>query len=78
MSDIFKSTPAKGAIVNDWTDKTLTLDLVNSIGENYHFEILPREHDNLPTRASDTPFTNSRNSIKSTVVNMTFPIASLQ
>ena len=53
--DIFNSTPAKGAKVNDWTNQTLTVDIVNSIGENFHFEIKPNEKDNLTARPTDSP-----------------------
>ncbi len=34
--------------VQDWTGTTLTLDLVNSLGEVFHFEIEPGEKDDLP------------------------------
>jgi len=40
-------------IINGWTKKTLVIDLVNSLGEKYHFEIAPGEKDNLPTKSSD-------------------------
>lgn len=39
--DIFKSVPAAGAIENDWTGETIVLDLVNGLGEKFHFEIRP-------------------------------------
>jgi len=53
--DFFKSTPAIGATERDWTEQILTVDVVNSINENFHFEILPNEKDSLPTRATDSP-----------------------
>ena len=53
--DIFKSLPAKGAKERDWTNETLTVDIDNAIGEKYHFEVLPNEKDNLPTRPTDSP-----------------------
>ena len=37
----------------DWTRETLVLDLVNSLGETYLFEIEPGEKDKLPTRPAD-------------------------
>jgi hypothetical protein len=41
--DVFKSVPAEGAIERDWTNETITLDLVNGDGENFHFEIPPHD-----------------------------------
>ena len=43
--DIFKSTPAKGAIEIDATgpDAVLVLDIKNALGETYHFEIMNGE-----------------------------------
>lgn len=38
MSDIFKSTPMKGAVTRDLTDKTLILDIKNALGEKFHFK----------------------------------------
>jgi len=46
MQPNLKSTPAPGAIVRDWTQKTLTIDITNAMGEQYHFEILPGENPN--------------------------------
>lgn len=43
MSDIFTSTPLPGAVLRDWTHRTLTVDIENSIGETYHFEVKPGE-----------------------------------
>lgn len=53
--DIFTSTPLPGAVLRDWTHRTLTVDIENSIGETYHFEILPnekttRQHEQRPRR----------------------------
>lgn len=45
--DDLKSTPEKGAGERDWTNKILVLDLENSIGEKFHFEIEPNEKDTL-------------------------------
>ena len=55
MTDIFTSTPATGAIVNDWTKETLTVDIINAIGEKFHFEIKPNEKDSLKARPTDSP-----------------------
>jgi len=63
MSDIFESTPAPGAVVRDWTKKTLTLDLTNTMGEAFHFEIKPNEEDNLPTRASSSPSSEAKRGV---------------
>jgi len=47
--DIFTSIPAAGAVLRDWTHRTLTVDIENSLGEHYHFEIEPGEKsDKLP------------------------------
>lgn len=73
--DIFKSVPAKGAIVRDWCDETLTLDLVNSIGERYHFEIVPGEVDNLRTAGSSAPSDkNAQKNDHAVYVQMNLPI----
>lgn len=69
--DYFKSVPQEGAIERDWTKGTLVLDIDNSIGEHYHFEIKPNEKDNLPTRASDAPLSESKNK---RVINLHLPI----
>jgi len=68
--DIFDSKPATGAIVRDWTKKTLTVDLVNSLGENFHFEVLPNDVDKLSTRATDSPADKHGK----TFVNVSLPI----
>lgn len=48
-TDIFKPTPAQGAVLRDWTHRTLTVDIENSLGEAFHFEIEPGEGlGNLP------------------------------
>jgi hypothetical protein len=39
--DEFISKPLPGAVVRDWTNKTLVVDLVNGIGEEFHFEVPP-------------------------------------
>ena len=43
MSDIFTPTPLPGAVLRDWTHKILTVDIKNSLGEKYHFEVKPGE-----------------------------------
>ncbi len=53
--DIFNSKPVTGAVVRDWTTRTLTVDIVNSIGEKFHFEINPNEKDTLTARPTDSP-----------------------
>lgn len=56
MPDIFQSVPAKGAVIRNWTHSTLTVDIENSIGEKYHFEIAPGEDSSkLPTRNTASP-----------------------
>lgn len=55
--DIFKSVPAEGAVVNDWTKAILMVDVKNSAGEKYHFEIPPIQPGqtiNLPPKYGDT------------------------
>ena len=53
MTNIFTSIPASGAIERDWTDKVLTVDIENSLGETYHFEVKPGEKsDKLPSAPS--------------------------
>jgi hypothetical protein len=53
--DIFKSTPAKGAIERDWTQATLVLDIQNALGEKFHSEIEPAATlGDLPARYGDT------------------------
>lgn len=43
-------------VVNDWTNKTLTLDIQNSIGELYHFEIEPNASTSgILSRSTDDP-----------------------
>lgn len=37
--------PAPDAIVRDWTDKTLVVDVTNSLGETFHFEVEPYDRD---------------------------------
>ena len=58
-------------IERDWTNETLTLDLTNSLGDMYYFEIEPNEVDNLPTRAS-----SGLDKDKGIFVLMLLPIAS--
>jgi hypothetical protein len=53
-------------IINDWTKDTIILDLTNSLGEQYHFEIEPEADANsVPTRPANDD----------TVLNMWMPIA---
>jgi hypothetical protein len=66
------SVPAKGAIERDWTNETLVLDLTNSLGEHFHFEVEPNEVDNLPVRPSDSPADKDRKGAR--FVNMHLPI----
>lgn len=56
---------------NDWTNKTLVLDIVNSLGETYHFEIEPGEKDDLPTRPSARP---DNKSDRATLVEIQLPL----
>jgi len=64
MSSI-KSKPAPGAIVRDWTEKTIVIDLTNALGEQYHFEIEPNaDADKIPNRQNNDD----------TVLNMLLPI----
>lgn len=52
-------------ILNDWTNCTLILDLTNSLGEEYHFEIEPEADASLvPTRPAGDD----------TVLNMYLPL----
>lgn len=53
--DIFTSVPAEGAVLRDWTRSILTVDIENSIGEHFHFEVKPGETNNLPTRDTMSP-----------------------
>lgn len=50
-------------VIRDWTQKILVVDLVNSLGETYHFEIPPYAVDNLPTRPSDRPASKNKNAV---------------
>jgi len=51
----------------DWTKKIIVLDLQNSIGELYHFEIEPdADANSVPTRPANDD----------TVLNIFMPIAS--
>ena len=74
MSDIFTSTPLPGAVLRDWTHRTLTVDIENSIGETYHFEIEPKEKDNLPKRSTSAPSDRNWTSDKSVSVAVHLPI----
>jgi hypothetical protein len=75
--DIFTSVPAQGAILRDWTHRTLTVDIENSIGETYHFEIEPGEKsDNIPTRNTVSPSDKGWKKDKSPYVKVIMPIAS--
>jgi hypothetical protein len=75
--DVFKSVPAKGAIVRNWTHATLTVDITNSIGETFHFEIKPGERsDNIPTRNTVSPADKGWKRDKSPYVLIILPIAS--
>lgn len=51
---MFVSIPQDDAVTRDWTRQTLVLDVKNTLGEMFHFEIQPGEKDNLPTRATDS------------------------
>lgn len=65
--DIFVSVALEGAITRDWCDEILTLDLNNSKGERFHWEILPGDKDKLSTRASAAP--GSKEGERGTIVN---------
>lgn len=42
-------------VINDWTKETLVVDMVNSIGEKYHFEVEPYANPNtIPLRSSNS------------------------
>lgn len=71
MSDFFTSVPAKGATIRDWTKETLVIDIDNSLGEKFHFEIEPGAKDNLTTRASDAP--GRKDVERATIVNVLIP-----
>lgn len=42
-------------IERDWTKKTLVIDLLNSLGEKYHFEIEPNSNSRIKTVPSASP-----------------------
>lgn len=58
-----------GGKVRDWTKKTIVIDLENSLGEKFHFEIKPGEKDNLPARPSSSPITTG-----GAVINLIMPL----
>lgn len=60
MSDNFVSTPTKDAKVLDLTEETLVLDVENSLGENFHFEIEPGDGDVKVTRKNAQAPTGKR------------------
>jgi hypothetical protein len=64
-------------IIRDWTNKTITVDLVNSLGEKYHFEIEPnitrKEADSAPTRPTSGP--DEKDNHGARWVQAEFPIA---
>lgn len=62
-------------VIRDWTNETLVVDLVNSLGEKYHFEIPPGAKDNLPTRATSAPSDRGWNKNTSVYVEAHIPIA---
>lgn len=69
--DIFTSIPAQGAVLRDWTHRTLTVDIENSIGETYHFEIEPGEKsDKIPTRNTMSPADKGWTKEKSVSLNV--------
>ena len=43
-------------IINDWTKETIVIDLTNSLGEQYHFEIEPEaDPSSIPSRPAGGP-----------------------
>lgn len=57
-------------VIRDWTQETLVVDVVNSLGERYHFEVEPNANPNsVASRPTDYPIGGNR------VMNVTFPIA---
>ena len=62
-------------IIRDWTKSILVLDITNSLGEQYHFEIEPGEDANsVPTRASTDPSKLGSRSNDGVFVYITLPI----
>lgn len=53
--DIFQpAKPMKGAVIRDWTNQIITVDLVNGIGERFHFEVDPDPDPIRIPRGGDT------------------------
>jgi len=64
-----------GQVIRDWTKSTLTMDMVNSMGEVFHFEIEPGEgSSDLPSRQTASPGQKNFNE-RSVIVHCTLPIA---
>jgi hypothetical protein len=61
-------------IIRDWTDKVLVLDIVNSLGEQFHFEIAPGEDaSKIPSKPSHDP--GKKSTDDSVIVHIILPIA---
>lgn len=64
-------------IVRDWTHETIVVDMVNSLGEKYHFEVEPgidrKEADTFMTRPSDSPGVKDKKGAR--YVQLVMPIA---
>ena len=42
-------------VIRDWTHETLVVDVVNSLGETYHFEVEPgADPGSIPSRHSNS------------------------
>ena len=49
-------------IIRDWTKETLTVEVVNSLGERYYFEVEPGANPNVvPSRSSNSPADKVKN-----------------
>lgn len=58
-------------ILNNWTNCILVLDLTNSLGEQYHFEIEPEADASLiPSRPTSGPGDKNQD----VVLNITIPL----
>lgn len=58
-------------ILNDWTNCTLVLDLTNSLGEDYHFEIEPEaDASSIPSRPTSSPGDKNQD----VILNMYMPL----
>lgn len=63
--------PNKKPVTRDWTKETLVIEMENSYGEKFHFEIQPDDKTKTIVRKTDSPDTTKK---ETRILTLTIPL----